>query len=224
MTAPTTTALGDIGVRVAPSRLALRLGDPGATGVVGAEHPDSIRAFVRARQQFLAGERIDMRRLAAELGVDRTSLFRWVGNRDALLAEVLWSLAVPTLNSVEATVSARPEVATGSARIVAVLSGFVDALVTAPYFRAFLTREPARALRLLTTKESEMQRRFVATVEHLIVEETSAGRLRLALPARELASLLVRIVESFSYADIISGELPSAERAQAALQFVLRGC
>jgi AcrR family transcriptional regulator len=207
----TTLRLGELGTAAAPSRLSRRLEDP------AERHPDAERAFVRARQLFLAGERIDMGDLASELGVDRTSLFRWVGNRDELLAEVLWSLAVPTLNHLDDAVDER-----GNDRLVLILTGFVDALITADYFQTFLRREPARALRLLTTKESEMQRRFVAVVESLVVAESVAGRLDLPLPARELASLLVRIAESFSYSDIITGEEPSTSRAGAAFAFVLR--
>jgi hypothetical protein len=48
-----------------------------------------------ARRKFLAAHRIDMTRLAAELGVNRVTLYRWVGSRDALMVEVLWSLAAP---------------------------------------------------------------------------------------------------------------------------------
>lgn len=209
--------LGDIGTAAAPSRLSTRLG-AATSGVDDTEaHVDAQRAFIRARQLFIAGDRIDMGDLAAELGVDRTSLFRWVGNRDALLAEVLWSLAVPTLNQVHGFVHAR-----GAARIVGVLTGFVDALITAEYFRTFLRREPARALRLLTSKESEMQRRFVAVIEHLVETETLAGTLALPLPSREIASLLARIVESFCYSDLITGEAPSSLRARATFDFILR--
>jgi AcrR family transcriptional regulator len=203
--------LGDIGTLAAPSRLSRRL-DGSESG-----HPDAERAFQRARQLFLAGERIDMGELATELGVDRTSLFRWVGNRDALLSEVLWSLAVPTLNNLDAAISSR-----GAQRLTEILTGFVDALINAEYFQWFLRREPARALRLLTTMQSEMQRRFVAIVEFLVTSEIEGGYLTLPLPPHELASLLVRMVESFSYADIITGEQPSTERARAAFEFVLR--
>lgn len=188
---------------VAPSRLSLRLPD----------HPDASRAFALARQLFLAGERIDMGELAASIGVDRTSLFRWVGNRDELLSEVLWSLAVPTLNHLDESTPG-----SGAPRVSRILTDFVSALIDADYFQVFLQREPARALRLLTTKESDMQRRFVAVVEHLL----SASGVDLPLERRELASLLVRMAESFSYSDIITGEEPSAERARAAFDFVLR--
>ncbi|WFR65883.1 QsdR family transcriptional regulator [Curtobacterium flaccumfaciens] len=130
----------------------------------------ALRAFLEARRTFIAGSRIDMGALAASLGIDRTSLFRWVGNRDRLLSEVLWSLAVPTLDA--AAAAAAPS---GAARIVDVLDRFTADLIEAPYFRAFLTREPARALRLLTTTESDVQSRFVGRVAALVEEQRAAG-------------------------------------------------
>jgi AcrR family transcriptional regulator len=200
--------LGERGTTMVPSTLSRRL----------EAHPDAVRAFRSARHRFIEGDRIDMGRLAAELGVDRTSLFRWVGNRDQLLSEVLWSLAVPTLDAADHAVTA-----TGAARIVGVFDHFVTDLIDAPYFRVFLTREPSRALRLLTTTDSDVRRRFVSVIDTLVTEETAAGRFDPApLSPRELAALLVRISESFTYADLISGEPPSAERAHAAFEYVLR--
>lgn len=65
--------LGSLGVHLVPSPLSERL----------AQHADALRAFRAARQSFVVGERIDLSALAAALGVDRASLCRWVGNRDA---------------------------------------------------------------------------------------------------------------------------------------------
>lgn len=178
----------------------------------------ALRAFREARHTFIAGARIDMGTLATTLGVDRTSLFRWVGNRDRLLSEVLWSLAVPTLDAAEADAAA-----SGAARIVDVLDRFTADLIRAPYFRTFLTREPARALRLLTTTESDVQSRFVARVTALVAAEQDDGSFDPApLSAEELARLLVRISESFTYADLISGETPDPVRARATFEYVLR--
>ncbi|MGN6742177.1 MAG: QsdR family transcriptional regulator, partial [Amnibacterium sp.] len=92
---PRVARLGSHGTALVPSPLSTRLGT----------HPDATRAFREARHRFLAGERIDMGALAAVFGVDRTSLFRWVGNRDQLRAVVLWSLAGPTFEAAAAGVS-----------------------------------------------------------------------------------------------------------------------
>ena len=181
----------------------------------------ALRAFREARHTFIAGSRIDMGALAASLGVDRTSLFRWVGNRDRLLSEILWSLAVPTLDGAARAADAAGSA--GAARIVDVLDRFTADLIEAPYFRSFLTREPARALRLLTTTDSDVQSRFVGRVTALIEHEQASGTFDPGpLSAEELARLLVRISESFTYAEFISGETPNPERARAAFEYVLR--
>ncbi|RLK52593.1 QsdR family transcriptional regulator [Microbacterium telephonicum] len=213
-TAAPTDEIGRIGLDAAPSWLSSRLR--------GGEHPDAVRAFEGARDVFISGRRIDMGTLAAGLGVDRTSLFRWVGNRDALLSEVLWSLAVPTLVHADAATADRPA---GAGRIADLLTRFVDDLNTADYFRDFLRREPARALRLLTTKESPIQRRYVASVEWLLARDLAGGDrdavLGGAIDARSLAYLLVRVSETFTYADLISGDQPSAQRAHQAFRLLL---
>ncbi|WP_144759595.1 QsdR family transcriptional regulator [Curtobacterium sp. 9128] len=177
------------------------------------ETESALRAFREARRTFIAGARIDMGALATSLGVDRTSLFRWVGNRDRLLSEILWSLAVPTLE--HASRSAAPS---GAARVVDVLDRFTTDLIAAPYFRAFLTREPARALRLLTTSDSDVQSRLLTAVTALVSAEIDPA----PLSAEELARLLVRISESFTYADLISGETPDPVRARRTFAYVLR--
>lgn len=203
---PPTTGLGSRGALLVPSRLSARLG----------EHADAERAFRAARRRFLAGDRVDMGQLAGELGVDRTSLFRWVGNRDELLAEILWSLAVPTIDHTDSALPLH-----GADRVQALLSRFVDALIEHAAFRAFIAREPARALRLLTTRHSPVHRRFVAVVETLLAEEFAGGAMLPALPAHDLAGVLVRIAESFAYADLIAGEAPDAQRAAGAFALVL---
>ncbi|GAB6897264.1 QsdR family transcriptional regulator [Kineosporia succinea] len=203
------TSLALIGTASAPSWLSRRL--------ESGEHPHTRAAFRAARETFIAGDRIDMGRLASGLGVDRTSLFRWVGNRDSLLSEVLWSLAVPTLSQADG-VPAAP----GAERVVAVLTSFAQNLISATYFRTFLRREPARALRLLTTDESEIQRRYVAVVEHLVRSELGEQPFGAAITPHDLAYLLVRISESHTYADLITGDEPSTERVRAAFAFVMR--
>ncbi|AEE46755.1 QsdR family transcriptional regulator [Cellulomonas fimi] len=207
---PRPGSLAAVGTTAAPSWLSERLED--------GEHPDAVRAFRLAREQFIAGERVDMGRLATRLGIDRTSLFRWVGNRDALLSEVLWSLAVPTLQQAEDAAAGRA----GADRVAAVLTSFASDLIRAPYFRAFLRREPARALRLLTTNESEIHRRYVATVRVLVLAELGEHPFGRSIDAGDLAFVLVRVSESFTYADLISGDTPSAARARAAFDVVLR--
>lgn len=198
--------LGTLGVRLVPTPLSDRL----------PVHDDAARAFRAARHRFIEGTRIDMGALASDLGVDRTSLFRWVGNRDALLAEVLWSLAVSTFDAADAATSAW-----GADRVQGAMTRFVADLIAASYFRDWIRREPSRALRILTGAASPVHRRFVAITKILLSEELSAGRMTTPLPAHDLATVLVRVAESYAYADLIAGEDPEPARAAAALDLVL---
>lgn len=209
--------IATVGLEAAPTPLSLRL----APGV----HADARRAFDVARETFVAGRRLDMGPLATSLGVDRTSVFRWVGNRDALLTEVLWSLAVPTLVQADRATATEQ----GAERVADLLTRFAGDLIAAPYFRDFLTREPARALRLLTTKASPIQHRFLATCEWLV--RTHLGDTPFdgdgsgggsGIDPASLAYLLVRVSESFTYADLITGETPEADRAAVAFRHLLR--
>lgn len=157
-----------------------------------------------------------MQSLAAELGVDRTTLFRWVGNRDALLGNVLWSVAAPTWRNALASITTP-----GGCGVAEALGWFVQELIDSVPLRAFLRAEPERALRLLTTKASTVQRQMVASVEQLLKQEQDRGNLTPPLPLHDLAYLITRIAESFIYTDMITGERPDANKAATAVAALL---
>jgi AcrR family transcriptional regulator len=200
---------GSVGTAAIPSRLSRRLED--------GRHPDTVRAFRIARHAFLDGERIDMGELAARLEVDRTTLFRWVGNRDQLLAEVMWSIAAPTFDRA-AELSRR---LSDGERVVEILGRFIEALNQAEFFRVLLRREPARALRLLTTGDSPIAARYRSVLAALLAREYGSSTVH-GMAVDELAYLLVRITEAYVYADLITGEQPSSRRARAAVRLLLR--
>ncbi len=108
------------------------------------QRPGPLDAFKLARRRWQAAERIDMSALAEELGVNRVTLYRWVGSREQLLVEVIWSLAVRTLEKVDA--KARK---TGGERVVQVVMRFLDAVIANPGMRYWLREEGEQAMRLL---------------------------------------------------------------------------
>jgi AcrR family transcriptional regulator len=73
------------------------------------------------RQKFLAGERIDMSAIAEQLGVHRVTLYRWIGSRDRLLVEGIWSLADRAIATSDQSTKAR-----GAKRIVQITKKFID--------------------------------------------------------------------------------------------------
>ena len=183
----------------------------------GAEQRPSPEAALRAaRRAFMRCERVDMGALSAELGVDRTTLFRWLGNRDAALGKVLWSLAEPTF---KAALDGMDR--SGALGVAQVMGRFTEALIGAESLKSFLRREPERALRLLTTKASILQGEVLALVERLLKQEQDRGNLAHCLAPHDLAYLIVRIMESFIYTDSITGEVPDARKAETAIAVLL---
>jgi AcrR family transcriptional regulator len=176
--------------------------------------PDAGEALRLARRRFLAPARIDMSALADELGVNRVTLYRWFGSRDRFLVELIWSLAERTLDDVRARVTAR-----GPERIVAVVTGFLDAVIGNEGMQRWLGEEGEHAMRLLTRYETGFQPRLIAAIEALLEEES----LDLPVDTHELAYVIVRVIESYAYLDLITGERPSAQRAEPIVRMLVGG-
>lgn len=180
--------------------------------------PDALDAFRTARHAFLAGKRLEMQDLAAELGVSRATLFRWVGSKEQLLVEIIWSIAVPTFEQAVTGAGGTQ----GPQRIAAVLSDFAAASIRSEPFMGFVQHEPERALRLLTTRASSFQTRLLGLIEPLLQEEIEAGRVIAPLPLPDLVYLIVRITETFVYADAIAGVTPDPVKIRQAIRALLR--
>lgn len=184
------------------------------------EHSDAtpqVKAFRAARRTFVAGQRVELADIAASAGVNRVTLHRWLGNRKAILTEIVWSLAEPTI--VECYRRAQGQ---GGARVAAAMAELVRLTVEHHGMRSFLEREHETALRILTRRDHEFQPRLIGAVHALLVREQGAGHLGGDYPLDDLAFLVVRVVEGFVYVEHIAGEAPEPERAARALHFLLR--
>jgi AcrR family transcriptional regulator len=179
--------------------------------------PDAGDALRLAREAFLAPERVDMSALADQLGVNRVTLYRWVGSRDRLLVEVVWSLARETLSQIDAHARGR-----GAQRIIAVVGRFVEAVIENPGMRRWLGEEGEHALRLLTRADTDFQPRLVAAFQELLEHEAAARALDLPVDLHELAFVIVRLIESYTYLELVTGERPDPRRAEPILRLLLR--
>jgi hypothetical protein len=195
-----------IGITVAQTTAA-RASTSGAESVIA-----------HARCRFLAGQRLEMGELAAVAGVNRATLFRWVGGRDRLLGEVVWSITEPTLNR-----AASESDGSGAQLVADVMTRFADMANRSPAFHGFILREPQRALRVMTTRAGGVQERIVCWVQGLVTGEVESGRMSTTMPIHDLAFLLVRITEAFVYSDVITGEAPDASKVGLAVAALL-GC
>jgi AcrR family transcriptional regulator len=174
--------------------------------------------FRRARAAFLKSERIELSLLAGETGVSRVTVHRWVGNREQLLGEVLWSLCADTI-----PIAAAQRSDPGPQGVIDFLIELLRLITTHPGMIHFLESEPEMALRILTSKRSVIARRLVATLEELLREEADAGCLRRDIDLHALAYTLVRISESWVYTDLISGEEPDLAQGEVMLRLVVDG-
>jgi len=176
---------------------------------LGVERPvtpaDALQA---ARRHFLRGERLDMNELAQELGIGRATLYRWVGSRDQLLGEVIWSLAAPGLAQARTEAEGR-----GAAWVLAIYRRFGDLIVEFEPLHRFVKAEPECALRVMTSKASPQQHRVVDAFRDILVEARERKGLQLRLDPETLAFALVRIGESFLWTDLITGEAPDLTKA-----------
>lgn len=140
-----------------------------------------------------------MQALCAELGLSRATVHRWFGSRDRVLGEVMVRLVVPLFCRIEQTTGGN-----GGERLVEVFERQLRALAEAPALRRFLEHERGAAVRILTASDGIVEPRVVELIEGMIEQETRRGYLPPAEPA-VVAYAIVRIAESFLYADAANG-------------------
>lgn len=185
---------------------------PLATALANTDRPQAtpLGVFKLARRRWLAGKRIGIGDLAKEVGVSRGTVYRWVGNKDLLLHEILWSLAKPTL---EKAIKETP--GTGIEHIIGVRRRFMTEMMGFPPMRRFISEDPKYALRIQTKDPRSAHYRYIkATAEHLR-EQEAKGYIRLPASAMKIAEMMVNTNVSLIYSDLLRGRTPSIEQACA---------
>lgn len=163
--------------------------------------------FRLARRRFLHGERLDMQAMAGELGVSRATVYRWAGNHDRLLGEVLVDLTRKTWALAEYDVPGR-----GAERILTVYRRVLTMLVSSEPYRTALLRDPRQLLRV-ATRDGRVIRTVTDLCADLLAREEATGSLVLPTDHRALASAMVRIGEATIYADLLAGADPDIDRS-----------
>lgn len=173
-------------------------------------------AFEAALRRYLDGSPIEMTTLAAELGVGRATLYRWVGSREALLGAVLAEMAERTYRK-----AVREATGEGPERVLAVLELFMRAVLEAAPLKALIEREPRLFIRLATML-GPVEQRGIELVTELLDEEIARGTLRTTVASRTLAQAVVRIADSFTWAHYLGGTEPAVDTALEVVALLLR--
>lgn len=180
--------------------------------------PTPLDALNLAQEQWLEHQRININTLAEALGINRVTLFRWVGNRDIFHAEVIWSFVEPIYEDIRCQATG-----TGITYICNVFDSIFSRFSASGRLRAFIQMDPEYAMRILTSKESPIQERTISVVNSMLEEQVASGELEPPIPVDTLAYLLVRLVESFLYGDVVSGRQPDWQAAMTAIRLLTTG-
>ena len=170
-----------------------------------------------ARQWFVGNKRIELQKLAVELGISRATAYRWAGSAEQLVGRVLASLLDDTYKSI-----AGQTTTTGSQRILEVVEGVMSTTYSFQPLRKFLAKDAQMGLKIMASKYSPVQERTIANLQELIEEEVNRGHMTMSVDARVMAYAITRIVESFLYADLITGDTPDLENASRIVKLLLR--
>lgn len=185
-------------------------------GGLGLPKPQPVDALKLARQRFLEASRVDMGALADELGINRVTLYRWVGSNELLLGEVLWSLAIDAFKAArqQATGKGADYVSDVIYRFLVLIRGFEPV-------QHFLAADPEYALRVLTSKHSIVQERVIESFRELLREQVDKRHLKLPQDLETLAYALARLGEAFLYNDLITGREPDLKKAKLLIRALL---
>ena len=170
-----------------------------------------------ARKRFLRGDRLEIQSLAEELNVSRATAYRWAGNVDLLTGRLIAQIVEATFRR-----CLREAKGKGWDRIVDVNARGLRFIASSRPYQQFLARDPETALRIVATKEGPVQATTVRLQQGLIEEEAKRGNIRLRVDAHTLAYAVVRLSESFLYADLVAGEEPDVNNAVEVLRLLLR--
>jgi AcrR family transcriptional regulator len=150
--------------------------------------------------RYLRGERVDVQALAAELGVGRTTIYRWFGSREQLLGHVVARAAEAVLARIRTETKG-----SGGPLLLEIFDRFNRALADAPALRAFLEQERDTALRIINSSGGVVTPRMVERIAEIIEEQVGSGAYRAPVEIETLAYAIVRLAEAFIFNDAAAG-------------------
>jgi AcrR family transcriptional regulator len=195
-----------------------------ATGITHVSQPPgdlSARIVTTAARWIYECRRVDMQRLADELGVSRVTLFRRVGSRENLLSQALGLLSERMLEiAVERWEAERPE---GELHTPGTIRHINAMVAGSAGLRRLLDDEPGLTIRVLTDPRGRVQSGIVAFNEVLLRRDIEEFGLVTIIEPSALAYALVRLGESFLYADVLAARKPDVETANRLQQALIEG-
>jgi AcrR family transcriptional regulator len=174
-------------------------------------------AFHAARAHLRRGERLDMVSLAGELGVARATLYRWTGDRDQLLADVIWAELDELIAAADARAKGR-----GRKRLEQTIDWFNVTVARSAALRAVRENEHEVGRRFISAPNGPIHPRLVARLAALIEREADAGRYRPPAAPALLAEAIVAVAERYLHQGGDPGLESDPESARRVVALLLR--
>jgi AcrR family transcriptional regulator len=165
--------------------------------------------------RYLRGNRVDVQAIAGELGLGRATIYRWFGDRDRLLGEVIIRATEPVLAECRKGLAGK-----GGPGLLETFDRFNRALADAPALRSFVEQEREAALRLIASGAGIVQPRMVELITALIAEEVDRGRYEPPVEPSVLGYAIVKLAQAFLFNDAvvgIRGDVDRLREVEAAL-------
>ena len=159
-----------------------------------------------ALSRYLHGRRVDVRAIAAELGLGRTTVYRWFGSREGLVGEAVARAAEPLFDQARADAQGA-----GGSALLDTFDRINRGLEAAPALRSFLELE-RHGLRIITSSGGIVHQRAVAKIRCFVEDEMRAGTYRPPVDPATLAYAIVRLAEAFLFNDATAAMRGDVER------------
>ena len=169
---------------------------------------DAIEVAIAA---FEAGERVDMAQIATRLGVGRSTLYRWVGDRDALMDQVIDATTTKLAKSVSRRIRGK-----GLDRVASAVRVYLEATTRYEPLRSLAQREPQVALHVFMNPDGVFAAHSSAALQQ---------QLQDSLPDVKVPDDVVEVMNATNlalvWASIAGGYEPHIDRAVSLLRTVV---
>lgn len=172
-------------------------------------------AFLLGKNYWLKCQRLNLGAMAEELGVSRATLFRWIGNKDLLLGEIIWAVYKPTVMKARELCPGE-----GVEYVVNVFRSVNKAIFDSEPFGHFLRSDGQYALGILSSKTSSFHGRMVELNTELLNQQVALGSIHPTMNIDSLSYFMIRIGESCTLSEMIIGQKPDLARLEDACSAV----
>ncbi|MEU8901169.1 QsdR family transcriptional regulator [Nocardia sp. NPDC048505] len=160
---------------------------------------------------FQHGERVDMHTVAARLDIGRSTLYRWVGDREKLMDQVI----LASIGDIWRR-SRREAQGTGIERALDAAGRFMHGCIEYEPLTQFAEREPNLALRVLLNPDGLVTKALQAS----LARETASAAPAITAPA-ETFGVLAMTATALVWANVAAGREPDIEATIGIMRTVL---